>query len=132
MINRLLPCPFCGGTHISIRKNGIGWHICCQECVMGFSTLAPPAEMWNRRPGEEKLQAENARLRDELASLEHTEAEGDQFRDEYHRQMQEQIDKLRAVIEQVEYVAHHVCPWCKGSSHKPNCPRQAELGLEGR
>lgn len=37
-------------------------------------------------------------------------------------------EKLRAVLEQVEYVAHHTCPWCRGSSHKPDCPRQKALG----
>ena len=69
----LKPCPFCGGSRITIRRNGAGWYIGCLDCDMGFSTIEAPAMFWNRRPVEENLQAENARLLDEQ------DAETDEF-----------------------------------------------------
>lgn len=50
------------------------------------------------------------------------------------RELRADRDRLRAVVEQVEWqLPYYVCPWCRGqqlTGHAPDCARQAALGLK--
>lgn len=54
------------------------------------------------------------------------------FRVAYHQALEE-IARLREVLEMVEWDGYDLCIWCHGyrdgGGHKPDCPRQAVLGL---
>lgn len=69
---RLYPCPFCGGTDITIKSNGIGdyYAICGSEDIAGgcgartsdvrCESRAQAIERWNRR-SDNALTAERTR-----------------------------------------------------------------------
>ena len=58
MTQGLKPCPFCGGTNISVCDSTTLRTVFCHSCVI-YITI----ETWNTRPIEDALRAEVARLR---------------------------------------------------------------------
>ena len=67
----LKPCPFCGGKAKCIEYYGLFHVICCDCYIAGRDrpSIDEAIEAWNIRPIEDALQAENERLKKELADL---------------------------------------------------------------
>lgn len=61
MTQELKPCPFCGGTDVSVCDSTTTRTAKCRSCVVYIAI-----EKWNSRPIEDALRAEVARLRAEL------------------------------------------------------------------
>ena len=60
MTEELKPCPFCGGTNCGVRAGTDQiWCVCGGHSPYG----------WNSRPIEDKLRAENERLREALEEI---------------------------------------------------------------
>lgn len=59
---KLMPCPFCGGTAELTRQSRIGdWHAFCETCSAATSeeaTLQEAAAAWNTRPAREEVSGE--------------------------------------------------------------------------
>lgn len=70
MSNELRPCPFCGRDareqNIIIVGRGLCKMVFCEKCHIDFKS-STSIEQWNTRPAEDALQAENERLKLELA-----------------------------------------------------------------
>lgn len=69
---KLKPCPFCGGEAILTTTNYGSMIATCKDCFVdggatGCSKTA--SDSWNARPYTEKLEAENARLREALGRV---------------------------------------------------------------
>ncbi|THD06160.1 Lar family restriction alleviation protein [Rhodanobacter lindaniclasticus] len=41
----LLPCPFCGSTHVELVCSGSAWFVRCNECDANGSTVTDGDEM---------------------------------------------------------------------------------------
>ena len=83
MTENLKRCPFCGGEAQIIRCNSGKYQCFCRNCgcaqTMFFDSPEEVPEEWNARPIEneltgkiEKLEAENARLREALEEIKNT------------------------------------------------------------
>lgn len=71
MSDELKPCPFCGSSHIRNIENGMGQNLTgCNSCgsriTYQIEDLELAAKVWNTRPVEDALRAENERLREAL------------------------------------------------------------------
>lgn len=111
------PCPDCGQWAA---------YNPCEHCGHAFGV--------GRVFGDLEAEQELALLRLQKVSLESQLAEATQM---LHLQggliksQAEEIDKLRAALEYVEFDSEMNCPWCwEVSRHLPDCRRQIALGLE--
>lgn len=75
MTSDLKPCPFCGGEAIQCGDNewtSRHWIMCrnCHASPKGtVRELSLAIEAWNTRPEEDRLRAENKRLKEALVRL---------------------------------------------------------------
>ena len=68
MTDELKRCPFCGGKAEFENDNG-EWFVFCEKCgsmTVPFETKPEAKETWNNRPIEDKQEAENKRLREQI------------------------------------------------------------------
>lgn len=70
MIKELKPCPWCGGDARMVKRDGASL-IYCTKCERGTGLCrGDSAEtIWNRRPAEDALKAEVARLKQVLCDI---------------------------------------------------------------
>lgn len=121
MSEELKPCPFCGSDAVTLVTEGHPVHALrayCAKCGglgagstarTGSGIIGPDAgyeaiAAWNSRPIEgklqyriDKLETENAKLRDEALELEADlafEAEGNAYADTFIGELRDRIDKL--------------------------------------
>lgn len=140
MTDELKLCPFCGqpARFLESILNRGGVSCSNHECISWIRTTP---EIWNARPVEDALRAENERLREvEDKALEQSEYIQTHGLTEYElalkdaeiKQLRAENDRLRAALEAVEYAdMESRCPWCGNwynKGHAPNCQRQAALG----
>lgn len=57
-MNKLKPCPFCGGVDLRVRNEINGAWIECNDCCISFeygeaTCVEDCIEAWNRREGEQ-------------------------------------------------------------------------------
>ena len=64
-MDKLKPCPFCGGSDIHVEIDGdLGSYICCYDCLSSFWQQEACCEednivAWNRRTSDEHRQSES-------------------------------------------------------------------------
>jgi hypothetical protein len=68
MTDELKPCPFCGARGVEYHTDSGKILAGCDAECKGFGFPVEPY-IWNHRPIEDKLEAENARLKDNNAKL---------------------------------------------------------------
>ncbi len=75
IIPELLPCPFCDGTNVGVWGEGFGvYQVECEDCDISgppADSKIEAAELWNNRPGRDRL----------LTKIEHLEIEKDRLYD---------------------------------------------------
>lgn len=114
MSDELKPCPFCGGEAVLNTESFSGVEVFCIDCIIGTGTrssIRDAINMWNTRPAEDALKAENERLKEALAQIgiamlysEDEKADeifklceenvGDSLKKAYVEKMQEDIEKM--------------------------------------